>query len=147
MRRWANDAEKVCGREKKTDVFSGKGATNEERKPRVPSCPPPTPSPTSLHVGSFCMSDSVIPGGQNGLSLSLCLSPSFFLPLLLYVCAVTVSQAWLVLCTTMCCKRGLRGQVKGSSSYIYDIYLKKTQMNKRTLIYKIQNLNQIATKR
>lgn len=25
----------------------------------------------SLHVGSFCMSDSVIPGGQNGLSLSL----------------------------------------------------------------------------
>ena len=40
VRRWAKDVEKVCGRERKTDVFSGKGGISEERKPRVPSSPP-----------------------------------------------------------------------------------------------------------
>lgn len=45
-RRRAKDAEKVCGRGKKTDVFSGKGGGGGgghygEREPRVPSCPLP----------------------------------------------------------------------------------------------------------
>lgn len=82
---------KVCDREKKTDVFSEKGRVNEERTPRVPPCPPPT----SLHVGYFCMSNSVIPGGQNGLlslhlALPRCVSHPFspHLPSR-YVCAVS----------------------------------------------------------
>lgn len=70
----------VCDREKKTDVFLGKGRVYEERMPRLPSCSSPhTLLPHSLHVGSFCMSGSVIPGGQNRLSLSLakCVSRPF----------------------------------------------------------------------
>lgn len=92
--------EKVCDREKKTDVFSEKGRVNEERTPRVPSCSSPhTLLPHSLHVGCFCVSDSVIPGGQNRLSLcsKVCLSPIFSLPCLLHVCAVsTLIQVGLV---------------------------------------------------
>lgn len=75
----------VCDREKKTDVFSEKGRVNEYRTPRVSSCSSPhTLLPHSLHVGSFCMSDSVIPGGQNRLSLSLFqdVSLTHFLPTL-----------------------------------------------------------------
>lgn len=94
----AEVAVKVCGREKKTDVFSRMGVTNEERKPRDPSWALhlPTHTPTSLHVGSFCMSDSLIPGGQNGLSLSLlvCFSAPV-LPSLSSICAMTsASQPW-----------------------------------------------------
>lgn len=92
--------EKVCDIEKQTDVFSEMGRVNEERTPRVPSCSSPhTLLPHSLHVGSFCMSDSVIPGGQNRLSLSskMRLSPIFSLLRLLYVCVVsTLIQVGLV---------------------------------------------------
>lgn len=83
---------KVCDREKKTDVFSEKGRVNEERTPRVPSCSPPHThfSPPSLHVGSFCMSDSVIPGGQNGLSLFYDVPLTHFLPTSPLVCLCCV---------------------------------------------------------
>lgn len=87
---------KVCDREKKTDVFCG---GRLEKKPRVnPPQHTRTFSP-SLHVGSFCMRDYL---GDNLVSLSLslsgCLSPSFCLTLLLYVCAETiVIQAWVEL--------------------------------------------------
>lgn len=97
----------VCDREKKTDVFSEKGRVNEYRTPRVSSCSSPhTLLPHSLHVGSFCMSDSVIPGGQNRLSLSLsskmCLSPIFSLPCLLCLCCVYIDPSLLLSSFLLC---------------------------------------------
>lgn len=87
------------GRKEDRCVFR-EGRGNAERTPRVPSRSPLHTSPPSLHVGSFCMSASVIPGGQNAgsLPLSLPLSPVPPPPRLLYVCAVcTLIQVDLVL--------------------------------------------------
>lgn len=54
--------------------------------------PPPSHSPISLHVGCFCMSDSVIPGGQKrSLSFSAPVLP--FLSCIYFV--ITMSQARL----------------------------------------------------
>ena len=99
---------KVCGREKKTDVFSGKGGTNEERKPRVPSCPPPSLPPPSMWDISAWVTLSYLGDKMVSLSSSLCLSPNFFLPLLLYVWSVTIAIQPVVSDVVVCCKRGLR---------------------------------------
>lgn len=75
--------EKVCDRERKTDVFSKKGRVNEERMPTVPSCSSPhthfSPIPSMWELSAW-VTLSYLGDKIGSLSSKMCLSPIFSLP-------------------------------------------------------------------